>query len=103
MALLGALSDKAQGKKIIVLSDIGMIAGKTKNAEKLLSGRQGANERWLLIVGEKEKKVARAFRNLTAVTVMRTNDLNTYCVLANQELILTPESISEVDKLYGPH
>jgi large subunit ribosomal protein L4 len=99
-SLLGALSDKAREQKIMVISDIDKVSGKTKKAEKLIKNEENRG-RCLLVIGEKEKTAGRAFKNLVGVTVIRPNQLNTYTVIACQKLIITPESLKEIIKLYA--
>jgi large subunit ribosomal protein L4 len=99
-SLLGALSDKAREQKITVISDINKVSGKTKKAEKLVKNEKNL-ERCLLVIGEKEITAGRAFRNITGVTVIRPNQLNTYAVIACQKLVITPESLKEIVKLYA--
>jgi large subunit ribosomal protein L4 len=103
LALVEALSDKAREQKVIVLSDIQKVAGKTKKAKKIINKEREVKGHWLLVVGEKEKTAARAFKNLVGVTVVEPNQLNTYTVLANQRLIITPDSLKEMVNLYVTH
>ena len=99
-SLLGALSDKAREQKITVISDVDKVSGKTKKAEKLFINEKNQG-RCLLVIGEKEITAGRAFRNITGVTVIRPNQLNSYAVIACQKLIITPESLKEIVKLYA--
>lgn len=99
-SLFGALSDKAKEQKITVISDIDKVSGRTKKAENLFKNEKNQG-RCLLVIGEKEITAGRAFRNITGITVIRPNQLNTYAVIACQKLIITPESLKEMVKLYA--
>ncbi len=99
-SLLGALSDKAREQNITVISDIDKVSEKTKKAEKLFKNEKNRG-RYLLVIGEKEITAGRAFKNIVGVTVIRPNQLNTYAIVACQKLIITPESLKEIVKLYA--
>jgi len=99
MALVSALSEKASGNNIFVLAEETKLKGKTKEVsiimEKLLSGR----EKLLVVSGNKEDLVRRAFQNVSSVTVSTPNQLNTYNIIRNGKLLFTSAALKETTEL----
>jgi large subunit ribosomal protein L4 len=99
MALISALSEKASGNNIFVLAEETKLKGKTKEVsiimEKLLSGR----EKLLVVSGNKEDLVRRAFQNVSSVTVSTPNQLNTYNIIRNGKLLFTSAALKETTEL----
>jgi large subunit ribosomal protein L4 len=102
-ALRGALSDRARDGRVHVVS--GLVAGdapSTKTARKVLEGLFDRNpgSRLLVILGRADAVARRSVRNLPSVHVLAPDQLNTYDVLVNDEVVFTSDALEAF--LAGP-
>lgn len=101
-ALFSALSQKLKDGEIKVISGLLKIEPKTKNMVKVLQAlKLNDKKRQLaLVVPQDVKKelvnVQRAARNMEGVVVTKANQLNTYEVLKNKELLFMQEAIESM-------
>jgi large subunit ribosomal protein L4 len=87
-ALLGAISDRARGDRLIVIDSLGKgDVPSTKAAAQLLASIKGKH---VLIVLERTDEVsAKSVRNLSAVHVIWFDQLNAYDVLVADDIVFT--------------
>ena len=87
-ALLGAISDRARGDRLIVLDSFGKNdVPSTKGAAELLSSVKGKH---ILVVLERGDDIAlKSVRNLRAVHVIWFDQLNAYDVLVSDDIVFT--------------
>lgn len=87
-ALLGAISDRARGDRLIVLDSFGKgDVPSTKGAAQLLSSVKGKH---VLVVLERDDVIAaKSVRNLPAVHVIWFDQLNAYDVLVSDDIVFT--------------
>ncbi len=100
-ALISTLSARQEENKIKIVKGIKRLK-KTKSAEECFQNWFGKDfdlkKKYLLILPEDLKSVKRAFRNLPYITISTANYLNPYLILEHDWLILTPESLEELEK-----
>jgi len=87
-ALLGAISDRARGDRLIVIDSLGKgDVPSTKAAAELLASVKGKH---VLVVLERSDEVsAKSVRNLSSVHVIWFDQLNAYDVLVSDDIIFT--------------
>ena len=87
-ALLGAISDRARGDRLIVIDSFGKgDVPSTKGAAELLASVQGKH---VLVVLERGDELAlKSVRNLKAVHVIWFDQLNAYDVLVADDIVFT--------------
>jgi large subunit ribosomal protein L4 len=87
-ALLGAISDRARGDRLIVIDSLGKgDVPSTKAAAELLASIKGKH---VLVVLERSDEVsAKSVRNLSAVHVIWFDQLNAYDVLVADDIVFT--------------
>ena len=87
-ALLGAISDRARGDRLIVIDSLGKgDVPSTKAAAELLGSVKGKH---VLVVLERSDEVsAKSVRNLSSVHVIWFDQLNAYDVLVSDDIIFT--------------
>jgi len=87
-ALLGAISDRARGDRLIVIDSLGKgDVPSTKAAAELLASVKGKH---VLVVLERGDEVsAKSVRNLKAVHVIWFDQLNAYDVLVADDIVFT--------------
>jgi large subunit ribosomal protein L4 len=95
-ALCGALSARARDGRIHVVS--GLVSGdvpSTKTARKVLEGLvdRGSGTRLLVVLSRADEVARRSVRNLSSVHVLTPDQLNTYDVLVNDEIVFTADAL----------
>ncbi len=93
-ALRGALSDRARHERIHVVSEI--VAGDTPSSKTALSTLRGLTERThvLAVVDRSEEVARKSLRNLAEVHVLTPDQLNTYDVLVNDDVVFTTAALA---------
>jgi large subunit ribosomal protein L4 len=88
LALRGALSDRANDGKIVVIDAWNFEKPSTKTAVAALNAL-GVSGNVLVVIGREDEDAFKSFRNLPDVQVMLAGELNTYDVLNNEWLVFT--------------
>jgi large subunit ribosomal protein L4 len=93
-ALRGALSDRARDGRVHVIS--GLVSGdtpSTKTARTILGTLASPDAKLLVIITRADEVSRLSVRNLPAVHVLSPDQLNTYDVLANDEVVFTADAL----------
>ena len=99
LARKSAFSVQAKKKSIIVLNDLSSVTEKTKDFKTLLSTLKLENEKVLFILSEKNDNAYLSSRNLKKVKVVTTDSFNTYDVLNASRVVVSSESIKQIEKI----
>ncbi len=94
-ALRGALSDRARGGRVHVVSRF--VEGdvpRTKDAVAVLRSIT-ATARALVVVGAEDDLTWRSLRNVPGVRVLEAGQLNTYDVVLSDDVVFTREALAE--------
>ena len=94
-ALRGALSDRARDGRVHVVSQF--VAGglpRTKDAVQVLRAITAA-PRSLVVVGGEDELTWRSLRNVAGVRVLEAGQLNTYDVVASDDVVFTEDALAE--------
>ncbi|SRR6266498_2328111 len=94
-ALRGALSDRARGGRVHVVS--GFVEGdvpRTKEALQVLRSITAAS-RALVVVGVADEVTWRSLRNVPGVQVLEAGQLNTYDVMVSDDVVFTEAALAE--------
>ncbi|MDT7753780.1 MAG: large subunit ribosomal protein [Pseudonocardiales bacterium] len=99
-ALRGALSDRARNGRVHVLA--GIVSGETPSTKTARTAIAALSERprVLVVVGREDEVGWRSLRNLPTVHVIAPDQLNTYDVLVNDDVIFTADALDTF--LAGP-
>jgi large subunit ribosomal protein L4 len=99
-ALRGALSDRARNGRVHVLT--GIVSGETPSTKTARTAIAALSERprVLVVVGREDEIGWRSLRNLPTVHVIAPDQLNTYDVLVNDDVIFTADALDTF--LAGP-
>lgn len=92
LALRSALSDRAAEGKVVVVDDWGISAPRTKDAAAALIAL-GLHGRVLVVVESFDTAVARSFRNLPLVQLIKASELNAYDVLCNEWIVFSASNL----------
>jgi large subunit ribosomal protein L4 len=92
-ALRGALSDRARNDRVHVLSEI--VSGGTPSTKAARAAIASVSERArVLVVVDRADEIGwRSLRNLPSVHVIAPDQLNTYDVLVNDDVVFTAEAL----------
>jgi large subunit ribosomal protein L4 len=92
-ALRGALSDRARNGRVHVVSEI--VSGDTPSTKTARTVIAALSERprVLVVVGRHDEVTWRSLCNLPAVHVIAPDQLNTYDVLVNDDVVFTAEAL----------
>lgn len=99
LARLSALSVKAKEQGITVVEDIKIDAPKTKVFASMLGALGVAGKSALIVTAGLDNNVYLSSRNLPKTTVMPCAELNTYAILANQNLVVCEGAVAELNNL----
>ena len=99
LARKSAFSVQAKNKSIMVLNDLSGLTEKTKDFKALIASLKLENEKVLFILGDKNDAAYLGSRNLKKVKVVTADSFNTYDVLNASKVIVSSESIKQIEKI----
>ncbi|HZY81625.1 MAG TPA: 50S ribosomal protein L4 [Cyclobacteriaceae bacterium] len=99
LARKSALSYKAKDQQIAVVEDFNFENPKTKQFQSLLNALNLAKHKTLVVLGDTNKNVALAGRNIPNTKVITASQINTYDVVNADQLILLEGSLNKIDNL----
>ena len=99
-ALVSVLSDKARENKLIIVENLDLELGKTKEMAKAIDSLI-PNGSVLLVADGTDEKVLRAARNIPQVKMLPAALLNTLDVLNAGWIIMTLQSARTADDIWG--
>ena len=94
-----ALTAKAQNNEIIVVENFTFEAPKTKNYMDLAKNLKIDDKKVLLVLSEANKNVYLSVRNVANAKTIVARELNTYAILNNNALVLTEDSVNQINEL----
>jgi large subunit ribosomal protein L4 len=93
-ALRGALSDRARDGRVHVISElVSGDAPSTKAARTVLDALAGRSAKLLVVISRADEVGRRSVRNLPSVHVVTPDQLNTYDVLSNDDVVFTADAL----------
>jgi 50S ribosomal protein L4 len=100
VALFSALSKKVADEEIIVLDNLELKEGKTKEMVKLLDTFK-LDKSVLVVTDKQDALVKRASGNIQKLLAMPVELLNTYDVVSHVKLVTTKQAIEKLQEVYG--
>ncbi len=98
LALKSALSYKVIESELIVIDNFNMETNKTKDALKALENLK-ATKKVLLVVDELTDNIILATRNIKEVVLLQANEINTYDVIAADNMIVTEKAVKQIEEV----
>ena len=98
LALKSALSYKVIESEMIIVDNFNLESGKTKEALTALNNLK-ATKKVLLVVDELTDNVILATRNLQNVVLLEANEINTYDVVASDNMIITEKAVKAIEEV----
>ena len=99
LARKSALAYKAQENAIIVVGQFNLDAPKTKDFLNIAKNLKVEGKKTLVVLPEINKNVYLSARNIQKAEVMRAGDINTYKVLNADVLVITEDSLQQIDAI----
>ena len=100
LAMVSALSSKAEENSVLVVEGLAMDEAKTKTIAAMLK-EMGVSEKALIVTAELEKNVYLSARNIEGVDASYVGMLNVYSVLAHDKLVLAKEALPKLEEVYA--
>ena len=100
LARRSALTYKAQDNQIMVLDQLALEAPKTKSFVSMAQALNVDGQKTLYVVSQIEDTVALSARNIPGVSIIRAQDLNTYCVLDCRKIVFTEDALAQVNEMF---
>lgn len=99
-AMFSALSKKLADGEFVVIDEVAVSEGKTKEMVAFLKAF-GFEKSVLLVMDNADEKVIRAARNLEKLQTIPVQQLNTYDVVKNSVVVLAKGSVEKLQEVYG--
>ncbi len=99
LALLSALSSKAQSGDMIVIDELAMQEYKTKAVIKMLSAL-GVSRKALLVTASVDSKLVKSANNIPGVKAATTGTINTYDVLNGGKFVISLDAAKKLEEVY---
>ena len=100
MALKSAFSEKVLENEMIVVDKIETAEFKTKTMVNMLKAL-GAEKKALIVLAEKDEKVAKSAANIPGVKMAYVNTLNVYDILNCDKFIVAKDAVSKIEEVYA--
>jgi len=101
VALLSALSDRAQNGRVAVIESIELAEAKTKVMASLLKKLGLQEQKVLLLTEGHDNNVVLASRNLAKVVTMPAREVNPYMVVACDWILATKGAVKTLEKVFS--
>ena len=99
LALKSALTTRVQEQKIFVIDSLTFEEYKTKQMKAVLDALKV--EKALVVLGEKDEKVAVSARNLPSVRTSLSGSMNVYDILKYENLVITRDAVAKIEEVYA--
>lgn len=100
LAIRSVLSAKIKDERVTVIQGLDGIEPKTKTFKAIIE-KLPESRSHLVVIAEKDEKIDRAASNLPNVRTILASYVNVRDVLKYERLIVTPEAIATIEKLWA--
>lgn len=100
LAILSALSSKAQSGDLIVVDEIACPEIKTKTIATMLTAL-GADKKALIVTPAVDKNVVKSAANIPGVVTTSADNINTYTVLNSNKMVLSVDAAKKIEEVYA--
>jgi len=100
LAFKSAMTSRLNDGAIIVLDELKLAEGKTKQMVKVLKALD-ADKKSLVILPERDENVVRATGNLQEAKTIYVNTLNVYEILNADKLVITKAALQAVEEVFA--
>ena len=100
LAMVSALSSKANDGNVMVVENLAMDEVKTKAIASMLKAME-VEDKALIVTGNMEKNVYLSARNIAGVKVSYVGMLNVYDVLNHDKFIVAKDALEKLEEVYA--
>lgn len=100
VALFSALSQKLRDDQVIFIDDIKVENGKTKEMASFLKAFK-LEKSVLIVMDNSDEAVLRASSNLKKVSTLPVDQINTYDIVKNANVVISKKAIEQIEEVYG--
>jgi len=101
VALRSALTDRANGGRVVVIDSIDLPEVKTRAAWDLMKKLGVHEDKVLVLVEELTENLALSVRNLPNVVALEAREVNTYTVVAADWVVVTKGGLEQLQEVLG--
>lgn len=98
LALKSALSYKVIDSELIVIDNLNLETSKTKDMKKVLEALK-TNKKVIIVVDELTENMILATRNLSNVILLQADEINTYDVIASDNMVITEKAVKAIEEV----
>ena len=99
-ALVSALSRKLADGEIVVLENLSVVEGKTKEIAAMQKALN-LNKTAIIYMDKADEKVVLAARNIANLSTLPVEQLSVYEIVANEKVVLTKDAVKMIEEAYG--
>ncbi|NLL62307.1 MAG: 50S ribosomal protein L4 [Candidatus Atribacteria bacterium] len=100
IALKSVLSGKAKNNDIIILQELKLENGKTRDITEIFSNLQIDSDKVLIVIEKEDERIRRAVRNLKDAMVITANKINTYDLLSHRKMVITKDALKIIEEVF---
>lgn len=100
LAMISALSSKAQNKELIVLDKLEIADYRTKDIVEMLKNVKAAKKA-LIVTADKDEKVVKSAANIPNVETTNVSRMNVYEIVNHTNFIATKAAIEKIEEVYA--
>lgn len=100
LAMISALSSKAQNKELIVLDKLEIADYRTKDVVEMLKNVKAAKKA-LIVTADKDEKVVKSAANIPNVETTNVSRMNVYEIVNHANFIATKAAIEKIEEVYA--
>jgi len=100
VAMMSALSSKVANNELIVLDELQMNSGKTKEMITILANIKAAKKA-MFVLPEVNKNVVLSARNLKGIRTELVSTMNVYQILNHSSFVTTKQAIEKIQEVYA--
>lgn len=100
LAMISALSSKAQNDELIVLDKLEIADYRTKDVVEMLKNVKAAKKA-LIVTADKDEKVVKSAANIPNVETTNVSRMNVYEIVNHTNFIATKAAIEKIEEVYA--
>ena len=100
VALKSILSDKAKNNDIVILDNLEIKEGKTKEIINIFNNLNLDSKKILIVIDKEDELIKRAVNNLEGVMVITANKINTYELINYKKIIITKDALKVIEEVF---
>lgn len=100
-AILGIFSELFKDKKVAIVENLKLNTVKTNSAAEILNNLK-LTGKLSIILSNNDENARLSFRNIEGIKIMSANKLDMLHILSSDNIILSENSLSEIENIYTP-